>query len=243
LIISDIVAFITNAILTGSPVVIGALVLLGMMVEVGIPDFFIIDIVLIFIGFTLGFSSAQAIYLIGSILIGQLLGATAIYLLSRQFGDAFSRWLCGRAPKLENKLIGLEGKLDEHTTSALLFLRLGPGIITAASAASGLANVQYRKFALGVGGSAFIADGSRFLAGYATFRGIKVLGIHPQTWQIIAVVLVALTLFWIAMGRIQQRLQSKNPEKHGSAHSSGFKQRSCPLPPEKIKVARIKKRT
>jgi membrane protein DedA with SNARE-associated domain len=212
------------------------------MVEVGIPDFFMIDAVLIFIGLALGFS-AQAFVIIGSVVVGQILGATIIYLLSRLFGDAFSRWLCSHAPKLERKLIGLEGKLDEHTASALLFLRLGPGIITAASMACGLANVKYRRFALGVGGSAFIADGSRFLAGYATYKGINVLGIHPQTWQIIVVVLVALTLFWMGMYRIQLWRQKRNPEKHIVIHSSGFKQRSCPLPPEKIKVARIKKRT
>jgi membrane protein DedA with SNARE-associated domain len=121
LIISNIVAFVSNAIVTGSPVALGALVLLGIMVEVGIPDFFMIDIVLIFIGFTLGFSSAQVLLLFGALLGGQLLGATVIYVLSRRFGDAFSRWLCGRAPKLEIKLIQLEGKLDEHTSSALLF--------------------------------------------------------------------------------------------------------------------------
>jgi membrane protein DedA with SNARE-associated domain len=241
LIISDIVAFISNAILTGSPVALGALLLLGIVVEVGIPDFFMIDIVLIFVGYTLGFSNPEGYFLFGFLLTGQLLGASIIYLASKRFGDTFSKWLCSRAPKLESRLIGLEGKLDEHTSSALLFMRLGPGIITAASMASGLANVQYRKFALGVGGSAFIADGSRFFAGYATFKGIKVLGIHPQTWQIIAVVLVALTLFWMGMYRIQQWQQKKNPEKHTVVHSAGFKQRTCPLPPEKLKVKKIKR--
>jgi membrane protein DedA with SNARE-associated domain len=237
-IISNIVDLITDAIMRGSPVAVGSLVLLGMAVEIGIPDFFIIDIVLIFIGYSLGFSSLQAIMLFCSVLVGQLLGATAIYFLSRQFGDPFSRWMCGRWPKLENKLIELEGKLDEHAASALLFIRLGPGLITAASVASGLAGINYRKFVLGVGLSAFIADGSRFFAGYATFKGIAIAGIHPETWQIIAVVLVGLILFWSSIYRVRQWQQRRSPPKRPIVHSSGFNQRSCPLPPEHAKAAK-----
>ena len=236
--LSDIFAFITNAIMNGSPTAAGSLVLLGVAVEIGIPDFFLIDIVLIFVGYSLGFSSPQAIMLFCSVLLGQVLGASAIYFLSQQFGDPFSRWMCSRWPKLENKLIGLEGKIDEHAASALLFIRLGPGLITAASVASGLAGINYKKFALGVGLSAFIADGSRLFAGYATFKGIAIAGIHPETWQIIAVVLVGLILFWSSMYRVQQWHQRKNPNKPPVVHSSGFNQRSCPLPANKVEVTK-----
>jgi membrane protein DedA with SNARE-associated domain len=211
-----------------------ALFVLGFINEIGIPDLFTIDLTLIFIGYNLGFASANGYLLMSILLVGQLLGASCIYLLSRGFGNTFSRWLCRKAPGLENRLIGLEGKLDEHATSALLFIRLGPGVNTAASVASGLANVRYRKFALGVGISAFIANSARFLAGYTTYKGITILGIHPQIWQIVAGIVLLLAVFWISAYMIKDWTEKKTAKPHTVIHSAGYSNRTCPLPPEKL---------
>jgi membrane protein DedA with SNARE-associated domain len=172
------------------------------------------------------------------LILGQLIGATVIYILSLGLGNTFSKWLCNKAPRLERKLIQLEGKLDEHAVSALLFLRLGPGINTAASMASGLANIEYRKFALGVVISVLITDGARFFAGFAAFQGITILGIQPQTWQIVTGVILLLALFGLSTYRIKVWADRRYPKAHAVVHSAGFSNRTCPLPPEKVKISK-----
>jgi membrane protein DedA with SNARE-associated domain len=206
---------------------------LGFINEIGIPDLFTIDLTLIFIGYNLGFSSGHVLLLMVALLVGQLLGATCIYLLSVGLGTRFSRWLCLKSPKFENKLIDLEGKLDEHATSALLFIRLGPGINTGASVAAGLANIQFRGFALGVGISAFIANSARFLAGYATYKGITILGIHPQTWQIVTGIIILLALFWMSAYLIKTKVEKRIAKPQVVVHSAHYSNRTCPLPPQK----------
>ena len=216
------------------PVAIMAFFLMGIYTELGFPDFTIIDVSLIFVGVQLGFSSIVPLFLIGAILAGRLVGSFAILIICRMCGNAFSSWLCRHSPKMANKLISLEGKMDRHTISALLFTRLGPHFVTAASIASGLSNVKYSQFAIGVAVSGLIADGSRFLAGYMASRGASLLGMKFQTWQLVVGVVVLITLFWWLMFRLQQWREKRWPNTRKMP--TKYPVRTCPMPVKSAKI-------
>jgi membrane protein DedA with SNARE-associated domain len=225
---------LSAAILSVSPWAIGGLVLLGFIMEVGIPDFAICDLTLIFIGFTFGLNAWQVLVFFGALFAGRAIGYSGIFLLSKKYGDAFSNWLCRHSPKLENRLISLETRLARHSTTSLLFTRLGPGLLTAASIASGLSNIKYHKFVLGSATSAVVADGTRIVAGSLTPHGAVILGVQVQTWEIVLAVTVGVAFFWFLMSLLQQWYEKKHPSKVHAA-SEILTQRSCPLPPEKVK--------
>jgi membrane protein DedA with SNARE-associated domain len=223
---------LTSSITSVSPWAIGGLVLLGIIMEVGIPDFTICDLCLIFIGFTFGIAAWQVLVLFGSLFAGRAIGYTSIYLASKKYGDAFSKWLCHKSPKLENKLITLETKLNKHSTTSLLFTRLGPGFLTAASIASGLAAMTYKRFFFGSASSAAVADGTRIVAGSLTPHGAIILGIKIQTWQIVLAVTLGIAVFWFLMAMLQSWYEKKYPGKKKQTGEE-YMPRSCPLPPEK----------
>ncbi|APV43496.1 membrane protein DedA, SNARE-associated domain [Dehalogenimonas formicexedens] len=223
---------LSGAILSVSPFAIGGLILLGIIMEVGIPDFAVCDLTLIFIGFTFGLAAWQVVIFFGAIFAGRAMGYTGIFLLSKKYGDRFSDWLCAHSPKLENKLIDLETRLNKHSTTSILFTRLGPGLLTAASIASGLSNIKYRQFVLGSAFSALVADGTRIAAGSVAPHGAVFLGIKVQTWEIVLAVTVGVAFFWFMMARLQAWYEKKHPSKVNDSFSS-YQPRTCPLPPEK----------
>lgn len=232
--IDDVFNTLSQAIVSVSPWAIGGLVLLGIVMEVGIPDFALCDLTLILVGFTFGLGAWQVLVFFGALFTGRMLGYSTIYLASKKYGDRFSEWLCNKNPRLENKLINLETRLNRHSTTSLLFTRLGPGFLTAASIASGLAAIRYRAFFLGSASSAFVADGTRIVAGSLTPHGAVVLGMQVQTWQIVLVVTFGIAIFWFAMAQLQSWAEKKWPHKFKS-QATEYMPRSCPIPPEKIK--------
>jgi membrane protein DedA with SNARE-associated domain len=230
--IQHVFEILSSAILSVSPWAVGGLLLLGIIMEVGVPDFAVCDLTLIFIGFTFGLDAWQVLVFFGAVFAGRTLGYSGIFLLSKKYGDAFSDWLCRHSPKLENKLIDLETRLHKHSTTSLLFTRLGPGLMTAASIASGLSNVKYRQFLLGSALSAMIADGTRIIAGSLAPRGATILGLQIQTWEIVLAITVGIAFFWFMMARLQDWHEKKWPSKVNS-EISDYIPRTCPIPPEK----------
>ena len=232
--IDTIFQALSGAIQSVSPFAIGGLVLLGFIMEVGIPDFAVSDLSLIFIGFTFGLGAWQVLVFFAAIFTGRAIGYSAIYKLSKKFGDKFSDWLCSHSPKLENKLIDLETRLNRHSTTSLLMTRLGPGLLTAASIASGLSNVKYQRFVVGSAASALVADGTRIVAGSLAPHGAVVLGVQVQTWEIVLAVMVGVAFFWFLMAQLQSLYEKKHPSKV-KEEVSEYIPRSCPIPPEKEK--------
>jgi len=230
--IDNVFSTLSGAILSVSPWAIGGLVLLGLIMEVGIPDFAVCDLTLIFIGFTFGVDAWQVVVFFGALFTGRAIGYSGIYLASKKYGDAFSDWLCRRSPKLENKLIGLESRLARHSTTSLLFTRLGPGLLTAASIASGLSKIRYRQFVLGSAISALVADGTRIVAGSLAPHGATLFGVQIQTWEIVLAVTVGVAFFWFTMSLLQGWAEKKWPRKV-KPEVSEYLTRTCPLPPEK----------
>jgi membrane protein DedA with SNARE-associated domain len=230
--IEHIFGVLSASILSVSPWAIGGLVLLGVIMEVGIPDFAVCDLTLIFIGFTFGLNAWQVLVFFGAIFVGRAIGYSGVFLLSKKYGDAFSAWLCQHSPKLENKLIDLETRLARHSTTSLLFTRLGPGLLTAASIASGLSNIKYPKFVLGSATSAVVADGTRIVAGSVTPHGAVILGMQVQTWEIVLAVTVGIAFVWFLMSLLQQWYEKKHPGKVQAAPEI-LTQRTCPLSQEK----------
>ena len=220
------------AIQSVSPWAIGGLVLLGFIMEVGIPDFAVCDLSLIFIGFTFGVGAWQVLVFFGAIFTGRAIGYSTIFALSKKFGDRFSDWLCNHSPKLENKLIDLETRLARHSTTSLLLTRLGPGLLTAASIASGLSNIRYQRFVVGSAASALVADGTRIVAGSLAPHGAVFLGVQVQTWEIVLAVTVGVAFFWFLMARIQSFYEKRHPSKM-KTEASEYIPRTCPIPPEK----------
>jgi len=191
---TDLFNILREAILNGSPFIFLIAFFLAALVEFGIPDFFLIDATLLYASYQLDILSPQVLFIILSLLAGRLFGASIVFVLSRYFGERFNLWFKKRFPAQSKRLLSVEGTLDKYTIAGIVFLRLGPGLITAASILAGAACVTSSRFLLGILISSLVADGSRLVVSFLTKHGFAFFGITPSPWEVALAMLLLLAL-------------------------------------------------
>jgi len=211
----------STTILNGNPWAFLIAFVLAAMVEFGIPDLFVIDAILLFAGYNLGALSPEVILIVLSLLAGRLFGASVVLGLSRIFGERFNKWLKGHFPAFAKKLFGLETKLDRYTIAGIVFIRVGPGFITAASVLSGISCINPSRFLIGVAISSFIADGSRLLVSFLTKNGFELFGVKPDAWEVVIALIAVLSLVFLAFYWLNRWHVRKNSPKNNSRLDSG----------------------
>lgn len=211
--LKTVIATMLASIIGGNPWALAIILLISAITEVGIPTLFAIDTILLVVGFQLGFFSIKLILIIIALLMGRLAGSSVIFWLSETFGKRFLNWLGKYQPRICNQLNLVAGRLNNQAPLPVALARLTPGLLTAASVASGLVRIKYRYFALGVVFSSLMADFSLLFLGFFAKTGASVFGIKPETWQIAVGALVFLTIGWGVYFIIQGRRTKKQSNR------------------------------
>lgn len=190
----------TNAVAQNSFAALVALFLVSMLTEVGMPFPFVIDGALLIASYENGLLSFHVLFIITALTLGRILGATAIYWLSRFVGDKFISWLARRFPKLKllEKMAWLNAKLRKRAVWAVAIARLTPGLLTPSTVAAGCSGIRYYQLVLGIILASLIADGALVIVGVITKYGLTILGFTPSTWQVLLALAGVIFLIWLA---------------------------------------------
>jgi membrane protein DedA with SNARE-associated domain len=206
--INDIARYATEAIIQGKPTALLTLFFISALTEIGVPFPFILDTLLIFTGYKTGLISAEVGLIMLSLLLGRVVGASAIYWLTRIIGLVFIRWISKRFPYIQKRMDWLTAKLGKRAPIAVAVARLTPGLLTPSTVAAGVVCINFGHLLLGISISSVIADGVLLVVGFITGKGLEQLGLIPSVWMIIVgLVLLAGIIFII--GRFVSRCTIK----------------------------------
>ncbi len=179
----------------GNPLVFGVLFLVAAVVEVGVPMPFIQESALLSIGFE---PTGRLLYMAPLIMItliaGRILGGSALFWLVRKFEGRFTRWLSRKFPKIMVKARDLGARLGKKSQLAVAAARLTPGLLTATTVASGLFDVKYRHFCLGIIFSSLITDGGEIAFGLAVNHGFTIAGVTPTPTHFMIVFVILMVM-------------------------------------------------
>jgi membrane protein DedA with SNARE-associated domain len=207
---ADIFSRILDSVAQGNPVALLILFLVAAFTEVGVPSLFVIDTVLLFVGYQLGFFSLEVLLVLLALFGGRLAGSSVIYCLARLVGRPFLTWLEKRAPRVCSQLNAVAGRLNYHAPLALATARLTPGLLTGASVGAGFVRIRYAYFVLGILISSLIADLILLVVGFLTRRGTGLFGIQPTPLEIAVGALTALYLGWGIYFLVKRRRARKS---------------------------------
>jgi membrane protein DedA with SNARE-associated domain len=174
---------------------LSTLFLIVVLTEIGVPFPFVMDSVLLLTSYQHGLSF-QAAYTFTVIFAGRQCGAGTVYWLARWLGNRLTRVLYRRFPKSEPKLSALMLKLNKGGVFAIALPRIS-GLLHLSSIAAGTINFPYRSFILGVALSSIMFDGALVLLGFLTAHGVRIFGVNPPHWMIVAGLIVLMVLVWI----------------------------------------------
>jgi membrane protein DedA with SNARE-associated domain len=203
--LEEIAAHALRAIGQGNLGALSALFFVSAMTEVGVPFPFILDTILIVTGYRTGLMHFNVALIMLSLLLGRVVGGSAIYWLTRLVGKAFVNWLSKRFPIIKTRLTWLTTKLSVHAPLAVAVARLTPGLLTPSSVASGAICLRYYYFVLGIVLSSLIADGALLILGFATASGFRYLGLRPSIWLVVVALGILITIGWAVRQFIVRR--------------------------------------
>jgi membrane protein DedA with SNARE-associated domain len=175
------------------------------------PFPFVIDGALLVSSYENGLFSFHVLFIVLSLTLGRLVGATAIFWLSRLAGGRFIPWVAKRLPKLKlmDKMAWLNAKLQKRAPWAVAVARLTPGLLTPSSVAAGCSGLKYYQFVLGIILASVIADGALVIVGVITKYGLTFLGFTPSTWEVLLAIATVIFLVWLARWLWKRRAKGK----------------------------------
>jgi membrane protein DedA with SNARE-associated domain len=195
---NSLLTTVTTAVAQNSFGALAALFLVAMLTEVGMPFPFVIDGALLVASYENGLISFHVLFVIAALTLGRIVGATAIYWLSRYAGEKFIGWMARRFPKLKlpEKMAWLNAKLHRHAPLAVAAARLTPGLLTPSTVAAGCSGVTYYQLVLGIIMASVVADGALVIAGVVTRYGLTFLGFTPSAWEVLLALAAVIFLIW-----------------------------------------------
>lgn len=200
---NDLLAALLVIVSQGDVRALLVLLLLSALTEMGIPFPFVVDSVLVLAGYQNGLWSLPAGKIVLFLILGRLIGAAAIYWLSRYLGVRFINWVGKRFPKLLTGMAWLNTKLSRHAPLTVAIARLTPGLLTSSSIAAGCIRMRFPQFVLGIILASIIADASLLLLGITTGYGLMWFGFTPAPWMLIVIALAIIALIWFLRWLLQ----------------------------------------
>ncbi|MBN1644257.1 MAG: VTT domain-containing protein [Dehalococcoidales bacterium] len=156
-----------------NPLGLGAIVLLTIMADIGIPIPFALDTILFVTVAKTGLFSLPVLLIISMLMVGRFIGGSGIYLLSRILGVKITSWMSKRFSMFQHHLDEIKSKSGRWLVIAMVIGRLTPGLMQFTTVATGALKIRYRLFALSVLITSMIYDGILTTMGYLTRIGVK----------------------------------------------------------------------
>ncbi|MDO8490415.1 MAG: VTT domain-containing protein, partial [Dehalococcoidia bacterium] len=150
-----------------------AALLLAFLGEIAVPVPFIMEGVLLVVGYQVGSGHWEFLSVLIFAFIGRQIGAAVLYWLARLNRKLVMAWLNRHAGRLTKLMTKVESYINVWGGFGVLLARLIPGLIVPASISSGTLGLKYIGFALGVAASGLIWDGGFILLGSGLGFGIS----------------------------------------------------------------------
>ena len=150
-----------------------AALFLAFLGEIAVPVPFIMEGVLLVVGYQVGSGHWEFLTVLIFAFIGRQMGAALLYWLARLNRKLVLSWLSRRTGKLTKFMARVESYINVWGAMGVLLARLIPGLIVPASISSGTLGVRYLGFSLGVAASGLIWDGGFILLGSGLGFGIS----------------------------------------------------------------------
>ena len=189
----------------GSPLTLGAVYLLNALGEVGIPFPFVMQSLLLFVGYHAGRGDLAVVGpLVAAAILGSSTGAFLVYSVSRRVGQELAHHHWHWLPHGSGWLAKAEARVKSAGPWAIAMGRFTPGLAVPVSVAAGASRVSPMVFMAGVGLSEIMGVGSLIavglLAGHLPYNVEGIMSIYPR---VMLLLIAAMGL--VALGRMVWR--------------------------------------
>jgi membrane protein DedA with SNARE-associated domain len=202
----ELLSQLTYSVSLGNPGGLAALFILGILSDIGVPFFFLLETFLFFASYYVGPLSVPVLLIVLMLLIGRECGAAVLYWLSSILGSPLIGWVGKRFPRLRQNLWQFRAKLSKRTVVAVAVVRLTPGLLQVPSLTAGVMRLPYLRFVAGVAISSLIYDVAFIVFGFLARIGLQNLAQEMRTYFIIGLIaLIIVVIIWLTVRRSFRR--------------------------------------
>jgi membrane protein DedA with SNARE-associated domain len=189
---------ISQSLMEGNLLVLGALFLITTVIEFGIQVPWVQDTVLLMVGYQpLSRLFALAPVVIASLTLGRIFGASILYWIARSRGPRLTTWLDKKFRGIMVRVHRIDASFGKNRWLAVALGRFTPGLLIPTSLASGLLHVKYSHFIIGIIISSVIPDVGEIIYGLAVKTGFNILGITPSPTIFIISLVLLMVFIWL----------------------------------------------
>jgi membrane protein DedA with SNARE-associated domain len=194
----ELLSQLTYSVSLGNPGGLAALFALGILSDVGVPFFFLLETFLFFASYYVGPLSIHVLLIVLMLLIGRECGGAVLYWLSSILGNPLIGWVGKRFSRLRQDLEQFRAKLSKRTVVAVAVVRLTPGLLQVPSLVAGVMRLPYLRFVAGVAISSLIYDFAFIIFGLLARIGLQNLAQEMRIYFIIGLIglIIVLIIFF-----------------------------------------------
>ncbi len=194
---NELLSGLTYSVSFSNPGALVALFAVGILSDIGIPFFFVLETFLFFASYYVGPLSAPVLLIVLMLLAGRECGAAVLYWLSVFLGCPLIGWVGKRFPGLSKNLEQSRARLCRRAVMAVAIVRLTPGLLQVPSLVAGVMRLPYMRFLAGVAISSLLYDLAFILLGFLSRIGLQNVSEEVKIYVLIGVIVViaAVVLF------------------------------------------------
>lgn len=155
---NELLSGLTYSVSLSNPGALVALFAVGILSDIGVPFFFVLETFLFFASYYVGPLSAPVLLIVLMLLLGRECGATVLYWLSAMLGSPLIDWVGKRFPGLSRNLEQSRARLCRRAVMAVAIVRLTPGLLQVPSLVAGVMRLPYLRFLAGVAISSLLVS-------------------------------------------------------------------------------------
>jgi membrane protein DedA with SNARE-associated domain len=175
-------AVVSASVAQNSPSAMLVLCLVAALTEAGMPFPLVQETAFFYTVYSMGPLSFNMLLLIAVLMLGGVIGGSAVWGVSRLFGGRLIDWLSRRWPAFGKNVRLLVNRLERRAILAVAIARLTPGLLTVTSVAAGSIRVRYVDFVLGICLAAVATDVVMLGLGLLARGAVQALNIESYSW-------------------------------------------------------------
>ncbi len=184
----------------GNPGSLAALFLLGILSDIGVPLFFVLETFLFLASYYAGPLSTHVLVAVLILLIGNECGAAILYWISSMSGNTVVGWLRKRSSRMDRDYGQFRSRLNKRTVMAVAMVRLTPGLLQVPSLVAGAMRLPYLRFIVGVAIASLIYDLAFILLGFLARIGLRNVAQDMRAYFIFGLIFVFIAIvIWLAV--------------------------------------------